>query len=191
MKELLGKIDSKEDKYIGKQYGEKRGRKRVLRGAKALAVARCAQVKKEMGVLIRHTPRSTGVARAQVSTRPLASLWTSVRCTWSSRSAHTTAKQTPTTRDPAAPASRARRSRRTWGSSGKDGQRGCWVFTTPVLGTSTIRRLPAAWLVVREDAPRNSSFLDQVWPDLDIATQAAGWGRLPSSHIGWGRSLKI
>ena len=74
MKELLGKIDSKEDKYIGKQYGEKRGRKRVLRGAKALAVARCAQVKKEMEVLIRHTPRSTGVARAQVSTRPLAKL---------------------------------------------------------------------------------------------------------------------
>ena len=49
VEELLGKIDSKEDKYIGKQYGEKRGRKRVLRGAEALAVARCAQVKKEMG----------------------------------------------------------------------------------------------------------------------------------------------
>ena len=148
MKELLGKIDSKEDKYLGKQYGEKHGRKRVLRGAKALAIARCAQVKKEMGVLIRHTPRSTGVARAQVSTRPLASLWTSVRCTWSSRSAHTTAKQTPTTRGPAAPASRARRSRRTWGSSGKDGQRGCclhhtsaWYFNNAAPPSSLARCL--------------------------------------------------
>ena len=49
VKELLAKIDSDEDWYPGKQYGEKRGRKRVLRGAKALAVARCAQSKKAMG----------------------------------------------------------------------------------------------------------------------------------------------
>ena len=50
VKELLGKIDNDEDWYPGKQYGEKRGRKRVLRGAKALAVARCAQSKKARGV---------------------------------------------------------------------------------------------------------------------------------------------
>ena len=49
VKELLDKIDSDTDWYPGKQYGEKCGRKRVLRGAKALAVARCAQSKKAMG----------------------------------------------------------------------------------------------------------------------------------------------
>ena len=47
--QLLAKIDNDEDWYPGKQYGEKRGRKRVLRGPKALAVARCAQSKKAMG----------------------------------------------------------------------------------------------------------------------------------------------
>ena len=46
---LLAKIDNDEDWYPGKQYGEKRGRKRVLRGTKALAIARCAQSKKARG----------------------------------------------------------------------------------------------------------------------------------------------
>ena len=50
MKELLGKIDNNEDWYPGKQHGEKYGCKRVLRGAKAVAVARCAQGKKARGV---------------------------------------------------------------------------------------------------------------------------------------------
>ena len=50
VKELLGKIDNDEDWYPGKQYGEKRGRKRVLQGAKALAIANCAQSKKARGV---------------------------------------------------------------------------------------------------------------------------------------------
>ena len=36
------------------------------------------------------------------------------------------------------------------------------------------RRLPAAWLAVGDDAPRNGSFMDQAWPDLDFATQAVG-----------------
>ena len=49
VKVLLHKIDNDGDWYPGKQHGEKRGRKRVLRGAKALAVARCAQGKKAMG----------------------------------------------------------------------------------------------------------------------------------------------
>ena len=49
VKELLAKIDNDENWYPGKQNGEKRGRKRVLRGAKALAIARCAQSKKAMG----------------------------------------------------------------------------------------------------------------------------------------------
>ena len=50
VKELLGKIDNNEDWYPGKQHGEKYGCKRVLRGAKAVAVARCAQGKKARGV---------------------------------------------------------------------------------------------------------------------------------------------
>ena len=50
VKDLLQKIDDDEGWYPGKQYGEKRGRKRVLQGVKALAVARCAQAKKARGV---------------------------------------------------------------------------------------------------------------------------------------------
>ena len=50
VKVLLHKIDNDGDWYPGKQYGEKRGRKRVLQGAKALAIANCAQSKKARGV---------------------------------------------------------------------------------------------------------------------------------------------
>ena len=47
--DLLMKMDADEDWFPGKQYGEKRGRKRVLTGVKALAVANCAQSKKAKG----------------------------------------------------------------------------------------------------------------------------------------------
>ena len=47
---MLHEIDNGGDWYSGKQYGEKRGRKRVLQGAKALAIANCAQSKKARGV---------------------------------------------------------------------------------------------------------------------------------------------
>ena len=49
VKDLLHKIDKDDDWYPGKQYGEKRGRKRVLQGAKALAIANCARSKKARG----------------------------------------------------------------------------------------------------------------------------------------------
>ena len=50
VKDLLQKIDDDEDWYPGKQYGAKRGRKRVLRGVKAVAVANCAKAKRARGV---------------------------------------------------------------------------------------------------------------------------------------------
>ena len=49
IKDLLMKMDADEEWFPGKQYGEKRGRKRVLTGVKALAVANCAQSKKAKG----------------------------------------------------------------------------------------------------------------------------------------------
>ena len=49
VKDLLAKIDDDEEWFPGKQYGEKRGRKRVLTGVKALAVVNCAQAKKAKG----------------------------------------------------------------------------------------------------------------------------------------------
>ena len=49
VKELLAKIDEDEDWFPGKQYGAKRGRKRVLTGAKALAIVNCAMAKRKKG----------------------------------------------------------------------------------------------------------------------------------------------
>ena len=49
VKDLLEKIEGDDKWFPGKQYGEKRGRKRVLTGAKALAVVNCAQAKKARG----------------------------------------------------------------------------------------------------------------------------------------------
>ena len=49
MKDLLAKIDEDEEWFPGKQYGAKRGRKRVLTGAKSSAVARCAKATKGKG----------------------------------------------------------------------------------------------------------------------------------------------
>ena len=47
--DLLMKMDADEEWFPGQQYGEKRGRKRVLTGVKALAVANCAQTKTAKG----------------------------------------------------------------------------------------------------------------------------------------------
>ena len=49
VKQLLQKIDEDDEWFPGKHYGEKRGRKRVLTGVKALAVAACANAKKARG----------------------------------------------------------------------------------------------------------------------------------------------
>ena len=49
VKQFLDKIDEDDDWFPGKQYGEKRGRKRVLTGAKALAIERCAKAHKAKG----------------------------------------------------------------------------------------------------------------------------------------------
>ena len=49
VKDFLDKVDEDDDWYPGKQYGEKRGRKRVLTGAKAEAIARSAQAHKAQG----------------------------------------------------------------------------------------------------------------------------------------------
>ena len=47
--DLLMKMDADEDLSPVTQYGETRGRKRVLTGVQALAVANCAQTKKNTG----------------------------------------------------------------------------------------------------------------------------------------------
>lgn len=49
VKQLLDKIDGDDDWFPGKQYGERRGRKRVLQGAKATAVAASAKAQKTGG----------------------------------------------------------------------------------------------------------------------------------------------
>ena len=49
VKDLLAKMDADEGWYPGKQYGEKRGRKRVLTGDKALTVERSAKECKANG----------------------------------------------------------------------------------------------------------------------------------------------
>ena len=49
VKDLLAKIDADDEWFPGKQYGEKRGRKRVLTGEKALAVERSANACKANG----------------------------------------------------------------------------------------------------------------------------------------------
>ena len=49
MKESLYKVDKDDDWFPGKQYGEKRGRKRVLTGAKAAAIERSAEAHKAKG----------------------------------------------------------------------------------------------------------------------------------------------
>ena len=49
VKEFLEKVDTDQEWFPGKQYGEQRGRKRVLTGAKALAVERCAKAHKAKG----------------------------------------------------------------------------------------------------------------------------------------------
>ena len=49
MKKLLDKIDDDKEWFPGKQYGEQRGRKRVLTGAKASAVCRSAKAIKTNG----------------------------------------------------------------------------------------------------------------------------------------------
>ena len=49
VKGFLNKVDKDNEWFPGKQYGEKRGRKRVLTGAKALAIERCAKAHKAKG----------------------------------------------------------------------------------------------------------------------------------------------
>ena len=46
MKDFLDKVDNDAEWFPGKQYGEKRGRKRVLTGPKAVAIERCAKAHK-------------------------------------------------------------------------------------------------------------------------------------------------
>lgn len=49
VKEFLDKVDNDDEWFPGKQYGEKRGRKRVLTGPKAVAIERCAKAHKAKG----------------------------------------------------------------------------------------------------------------------------------------------
>ena len=49
VKEFLEKVDTDQEWFPGKQYGEQRGRKRVLTGAKALAIEGCAKAHKAKG----------------------------------------------------------------------------------------------------------------------------------------------
>ena len=49
VKEFLYKVDTDDEGFPGKQYSEKRGRKRALTGAKAVAIERSAKAHKANG----------------------------------------------------------------------------------------------------------------------------------------------